>query len=180
MAFRVRARYIRGCPRISMQAKAQRTRLNSFISSLFPSNSASWQDNLNMFSAALTVALLWSTCYAAPATALSTLFGYEDIYLTTDQLPLSTSAKSVTCKVFPRDSEWPSPQDWDRFNQTLKGSLIRTVPLAASCYPDWPEYNPEQCDSVTNAWNKSSLQYVSICFSLSCGEILKLTSRQRQ
>lgn len=118
-----------------------------------------------MFSAALIVAFLWSTCYATPA-ALSTLFGYEKIYLTTDQLSPSVLAKNVTCKAFPGDSEWPSPQNWDRFNQTLNGSLIRTVPLAASCYPNWPEYNPEQCDSVTAAWNKSSLQYVSICFSL--------------
>lgn len=133
-----------------------------------------------MTSAALIVALLWSTCYATPATAVSTLFGYEDIYLTTDQLPLPTSAEDVICKVFPGDPEWPSPQDWGRFNQTLKGSLIRTVPLAASCYSNWPEHNPEKCDAVTSTWNRSSLQYAFICFSLPRGKILILTSRQRQ
>lgn len=128
-----------------------------------------------MMSIALIVALLWSTCYATPATVFSMLFDYETVYLTDHQSSSCASlnahpGKNGTCKVFPGDAAWPSPQAWARFEQTLNGSLIQTVPLAVSCYSDWPEYNPERCYAITAAWNKPSLQYNSIPYPASGGE----------
>ena len=70
----------------------------------------------------------------------------------------------ATCSAIPT-AEWPSPQVWDQFNQTLNGALIKTVPLAAVCYRDWPEYNPERCNDITNRWNSSALQYDPISYS---------------
>lgn len=132
----------------------------------------SCSEKFNMVSIALIVTLLWSTCYATPATVSSTLFRYETEHLTEDQsFPFPSAnanpVKNGTCKVFPGDAAWPSLQTWARFNQTLNGSLIQTVPLAASCYPDWSGYNPERCDAITASWNKSSLQYYSIPYSAS-------------
>lgn len=119
-----------------------------------------------MGSIALIVSLLWATCSAIP-TVSSTLFEYEQDYLTDDQAAASASIKNNTCKVFPGDAEWPSPQVWGRFNQTLNGALIQTVPLGAACYPDWPEYNPERCNAITTRWTNSTLQYSPIPYSAS-------------
>jgi len=98
------------------------------------------------------------------------LFHYETGHLTDHQLSSSESlnahlGKNGTCKVFPGDAASPSPQAWARFNQTLNGSLIQTVPLAVSCHFNWPEYNPKRCEAITSALNKSSLQYNSIHYS---------------
>ena len=117
-----------------------------------------------MGSIALIVFLLWATCSAIP-TASSTLFDYETHHLTDDQAASYSPIRNNTCKAFPGDAEWPSPQVWDQFNQTLNGALIQTVPLAAVCYRDWPEYNPERCNAITNRWNNSALQYDPISYS---------------
>lgn len=111
----------------------------------------------------VAIAYLWSTCLAHPEVKP---FDYEIIQLDNHGLPPLfsfgnshgiTTAKG--CKVFPGDAEWPSGQAWALFNQTLNGTLIQTVPLAAPCYASWPEYNPAECEAITSAWNDSSLQY---------------------
>lgn len=56
------------------------------------------------------------------------------------------------CKVFPGDPEWPSDSEWQGFDRLLGGALIKGVPSAAVCYSDWPQYDPEKCTEVTNAW----------------------------
>jgi hypothetical protein len=58
-----------------------------------------------------------------------------------------------SCKVFPGDSSWPSQTVWDRFNTTLGGVLIKTVPLAAPCYNNMPQHDPVQCQYVQDNWN---------------------------
>ncbi|KAJ5502342.1 FAD linked oxidase N-terminal [Penicillium fimorum] len=62
-----------------------------------------------------------------------------------------------SCKVMPGDSWWPVDLIWDVFDILLGGSLIKTVPLASYCYPDWPQYNADKCASVSANWLNSNL-----------------------
>lgn len=112
----------------------------------------------------------------APATkSEAAYFSWEDLQLTpavlanlthlnvTDislfNFPAATSAPSSPgCKVFPGDANWPSPTAWEIFNLLTGGALIQTVPLAAPCYPDWPEYNATECAYITANWADPHLQ----------------------
>lgn len=64
------------------------------------------------------------------------------------------------CKVFPGDLLWPLPFVWDLFDRLLGGTLIKTVPLAASCYSSWSEYDRNECETISEQWTDSHLQYV--------------------
>jgi hypothetical protein len=66
-------------------------------------------------------------------------------------------AETPACKVFPGDARWPSKKLWDRFNATVGGALIQTVPLAAPCYNNWPERDPATCQYVTDHWSDPHL-----------------------
>lgn len=71
----------------------------------------------------------------------------------------STKSPSVSqCKVFPGDADWPSPLAWNVLNLLSGGALIKTIPLAASCYKDWQEYNETECEYITNNWSDPHLQ----------------------
>ncbi|CAI7578591.1 unnamed protein product [Penicillium glandicola] len=61
------------------------------------------------------------------------------------------------CKVFPGDRQWPSHSVWSTFDDLLGGALIKTVPLAASCYSSWPEYDSAECERITSEWTDSYL-----------------------
>lgn len=65
------------------------------------------------------------------------------------------------CKVLPGDSLWPSDRVWEIFNYLSNNSLVIPQPLAASCYPDWPDYDNITCTAITAQWTNSDLQYVS-------------------
>ncbi|OQE42124.1 hypothetical protein PENCOP_c004G05671 [Penicillium coprophilum] len=69
------------------------------------------------------------------------------------------SKRSVrhSCKSMPGDFWWPVDLIWDVFDILLGGSLIKTVPLASYCYPDWPQYNAAKCASITADWLNSDL-----------------------
>ncbi|KAH7077623.1 FAD/FMN-containing isoamyl alcohol oxidase-like protein MreA [Paraphoma chrysanthemicola] len=45
-----------------------------------------------------------------------------------------TSTKRPPCKSYPGYESWPSLAQWNAFNLTLGGSLLRGVPPAAACY----------------------------------------------
>ncbi|KAE8145761.1 hypothetical protein BDV25DRAFT_170259 [Aspergillus avenaceus] len=62
-----------------------------------------------------------------------------------------------SCKVFPGDAAWPSSTTWSLFDRLLDGALIKTVPLAASCYSDWPQYDSDKCKVVSDNWTVSYL-----------------------
>lgn len=64
------------------------------------------------------------------------------------------------CKVFPGDDQWPSQSAWSALDNLLGGALIKTVPLAASCYSSWPEYDSEECARISSQWTDSHLQLV--------------------
>jgi hypothetical protein len=72
--------------------------------------------------------------------------------------PTTSSAPISQYKVFPGDAYWPSPIAWEVLNLLTGGALIPTVPLAAPCYRDWPEYNAAACASITSQWSDPHLQ----------------------
>ncbi|KAH8900568.1 putative isoamyl alcohol oxidase [Thozetella sp. PMI_491] len=63
---------------------------------------------------------------------------------------------SLICKVSPLDLGWPSASDWEGLNSTIGGSLIRTAPVASSCYPGNPFHSTEDCDYVIKNWGYSA------------------------
>jgi hypothetical protein len=62
------------------------------------------------------------------------------------------------CKVMPGDRAWPWDLIWEIFNLLLGNRLVKTTPLAAYCYPDWPEYDAGKCAAITQQWLSSDLQ----------------------
>ena len=51
-----------------------------------------------------------------------------------------------TCKCFPGDACWPSEREWDKFNATVGGRLVQTVPLGSPC--DDPQYDATLCKEL--------------------------------
>ncbi|KAH6689418.1 FAD binding domain protein, partial [Plectosphaerella plurivora] len=60
------------------------------------------------------------------------------------------------CKCAPGDACWPSDIEWAQLNTTVSGRLIKTVAPAASCYPQEPSYNAEQCALIREEWFKDA------------------------
>ncbi|RAL58974.1 hypothetical protein DID88_009265 [Monilinia fructigena] len=82
--------------------------------------------------------------------SISSLFAFES--------NATVSKRSTrSCKLLPGDASWPIPLIWDIFDILLGGSLIKTTPLAAVCYPEWPEYDATKCASITADWYFSQL-----------------------
>lgn len=73
------------------------------------------------------------------------------------------SRSSQKCKTFPGDSLWPSTTVWRLFDRVTGGALIKTVPIAASCYDDYGTYNKSLCSHIVDQWTNSSLQSVYLC-----------------
>ncbi|PSN58942.1 FAD/FMN-containing isoamyl alcohol oxidase MreA [Corynespora cassiicola Philippines] len=55
----------------------------------------------------------------------------------------------------PGDSCWPSDADWAALNTTVRGNLIRTVPIGSICHTNQPfaEYDVAKCDALRATWN---------------------------
>ena len=95
----------------------------------------------------------WESAVLADATVSGSdaaVFGFGSDVGTT-QLNKPAPA-TPACKVFPGDSSWPSQTVWNKFNSTLGGALIKTVPLAAPCYNNWPQHNVAACQNVRDRW----------------------------
>lgn len=72
-------------------------------------------------------------------------------------LSLSTaSLASLNCKVSPADPTWPSSEEWSALNRSIGGVLIKTAPVASSCYPGNPFNSPENCPDVQAQWSYSA------------------------
>ena len=57
------------------------------------------------------------------------------------------------CRCFPGDTCWPSAEVWDKFNATIGGRLISTIPIAAVCHTtEFAVYNPTACDTLQSEW----------------------------
>ncbi|KAJ5176563.1 FAD linked oxidase N-terminal [Penicillium canariense] len=119
-----------------------------------------------------------ATTVAATAGSAPLLFSYETKQLTDSVLAdvsaslqnstiasmfdfanNSTAKRSVrhSCKPMPGDLLWPVDLIWNIFDRLLGGSLIKTIPLASVCYPDWPEYDATMCATITADWLSSDL-----------------------
>ena len=64
---------------------------------------------------------------------------------------------SASCRCMPSDTCWPTVQEWSRFNVSLGGKLIATVPLASPCHV--PHYDASTCQYLQKNWNIPSLQW---------------------
>lgn len=80
--------------------------------------------------------------------------------LTTSLLAL-VSAKDVSssgsCRCFPGDECWPSLDVWSRFNASVDGRLIATVPLGKPCHT--PNYDEAVCDTLSDQWTLPAVHY---------------------
>jgi len=58
-----------------------------------------------------------------------------------------------TCRCFPGDACWPTAKEWAKFNATVGGRLVATVPIAAVCHHDpFTRYNAEACQALLDVW----------------------------
>lgn len=57
------------------------------------------------------------------------------------------------CECFPGDECWPTAEEWSKFNATIEGRLIATMPLAAVCHDNaWGSYDNATCEMLRNGW----------------------------
>ncbi|EED18850.1 conserved hypothetical protein [Talaromyces stipitatus ATCC 10500] len=103
----------------------------------------------------LTEGRLTNASQIFPNSSIHRLFGFGR------ESKITNNITSFGCKLLPGDAAWPSPSTWDIFNFLLGGSLIKTNPLAAVCYPLWPEYSAQRCKEVSEKWLTSELQLAS-------------------
>ena len=66
------------------------------------------------------------------------------------------TASNQTCKTTPLDTNWPSAEEWAALDTAIGGVLIKTAPIASSCYPGNPFNSPLSCDTVAANWTSST------------------------
>lgn len=73
-------------------------------------------------------------------------------------LALGASGHSMyhsSCKLTPLDRDWPSFDDWQALNSSIGGALLKTVPVASSCYRGNPFRSSLACAAVSAGWNST-------------------------
>ncbi|KAH6655228.1 FAD binding domain-containing protein [Truncatella angustata] len=70
----------------------------------------------------------------------------------TSQALSARYANSTTCRYGPNDKFWPSNQTWATLDQSVDGRLIKSEPIAQSCYPG-DNFDLADCDYVTKMWS---------------------------
>lgn len=73
----------------------------------------------------------------------------EAIQLPDSRFPFTSSRNdtNTSCRLFPGDSYWLSPETWSLFNETLDGSS-RPFPWQQYVEPYWPQYNQVQHENM--------------------------------
>lgn len=101
------------------------------------------------------------------------MFSYETFQLTETVLANLTAFSNISvfgfandsnshlpvsgeCKTYTGDPNWPTNTAWDDLNAVLGGALIKTKPVASSCYHDWGDYNETHCEWLTANWVNNS------------------------
>ncbi|KAL4862388.1 hypothetical protein BDV12DRAFT_207283 [Aspergillus spectabilis] len=79
------------------------------------------------------------------------------LVLLTGLLALSPVNGDCSCRCMPGDTCWPSHATWSRFNQSIDGRLIATVPLGTPCHGS--AYNAAECDALRAEWTLPELHY---------------------
>lgn len=94
-------------------------------------------------------------------------FDYEEVQLAEDEADAyaalafgdpsddASTTHRPRCRSHPGDESWPSESEWEAFNESLGGALLHPSPPGAACYPDQPEYDPEQCTFLVEDANDS-------------------------
>jgi hypothetical protein len=68
-----------------------------------------------------------------------------------------SASSQTSCKCTPNDKCWPSTSIWSLLNTTVSGQLIKSVPIAISCYPG-PQQNAAQCQNINAQWTDAYFQ----------------------
>ncbi|RAL17614.1 FAD binding domain protein [Aspergillus homomorphus CBS 101889] len=73
-------------------------------------------------------------------------------------LPLAAASVNSSCRCFPGDTCWPSTQEWNRFNATVGGKLVATVPAASVCHHNstFLPYNAKACEELLAVWDQTA------------------------
>ncbi|OQD91127.1 hypothetical protein PENANT_c001G02085 [Penicillium antarcticum] len=79
-------------------------------------------------------------------------------FLLTSLLAVSAGASSA-CRCFPGDACWPAEDVWTKFNQSIDGRLVKTVPLGQPCHA--PDYDEAQCATLREGWTVPEEHYES-------------------
>jgi len=66
--------------------------------------------------------------------------------------PLSQRGDKCVC--LPGQECWPSVQDWDGLNKTVRGRLTAIYPLGKSCHD--PTFDNATCQAITAQFTNSS------------------------
>ncbi|CAI7642218.1 unnamed protein product [Penicillium palitans] len=69
-----------------------------------------------------------------------------------------TASASPACKVTPHDAEWPTQSEWASLNSSIDYRLLKTVPVASSCWNGNPFGSPVNCSDVKSEWENASWQ----------------------
>lgn len=62
------------------------------------------------------------------------------------------SFTNAICKAVPGSPDWPSPDEWQKFNKSLSYQLLQPLPPAAPCHANEPNYNPSTCAYIESQW----------------------------
>ena len=91
-----------------------------------------------------------------------TLFSFL-LFLSLYLITSSQASTPRSCRCFPGDPCWPSPQQWREFNRTLDGKLISTIPIGSVCHTSNPftPYDPQACTELLSTWGFPETHYQS-------------------
>ncbi|KAJ5969057.1 hypothetical protein N7501_005305 [Penicillium viridicatum] len=77
-------------------------------------------------------------------------------------LSIANQTNSSACRCMPQDPCWPKDYQWARFNKTVVGNLIATVPIASVCHLDsFTPYDQSQCAQLQSNWGFPETHYES-------------------
>jgi len=86
--------------------------------------------------------------------------GIANVSLFDVAAPGKLSAPRPPCKAYPGTPGWPSEALWRDFDMLVGGRLVKTVPLAATCFNSWPEVKDDtRCAVVKSRWGIPRFQY---------------------
>jgi hypothetical protein len=67
----------------------------------------------------------------------------------------ATSIAALKCKITSSDPSWPTEADWSSLNTNIHGTLLRTVPVASSCWSGNPFNSTIDCGTVRSNWTSA-------------------------
>lgn len=114
------------------------------------------------FSVRMLPSILLSLSFVTFSSAIN--FSFENVQLTEADAAKwpairfafqDPSQPEKECKYTIEDDEWPTSEEWARFNETLEGALLKPLPLATPCYLG-PNYDEARCTTLRTQWARST------------------------